>query len=61
MKILVNGIWCDTKLDWGYKTDEAFVAHTFFEKLRLEELVRVQQAEISRLVELLETKKKKAK
>ncbi len=59
MRIFVNGMWCDTKKDWGYESDEAFIAHTFFEKIRLEELVKVQQAEIERLKSLRKYKKRK--
>ena len=51
MRIYVNGMWCDTKTDWGYASDEAFIAHTCFEKVRLEELSRVQKIEINTLKE----------
>ncbi len=49
MIIMVNGLKCDTKNDWGYNTDEEFVAYIFSEKLRLEALVKRQNAEITRL------------
>jgi hypothetical protein len=53
MRIKVNGIWCDTKLDWGFKNDRAFIVHIFNEKLRLEALTNDQAKEIERLLGLL--------
>lgn len=60
MKIKVNGVWCDTKFDWGYKSDSDFIAYIFSEKIRLEKLVKIQHEEIKRLKKLLDKRKKKS-
>jgi hypothetical protein len=37
MKIYVNEMWCDTKTDWGYKSDQEFVESIFFQLQKTKE------------------------
>jgi hypothetical protein len=44
MKVNVNGMWCDTKTDWGYKNDEEFVVHLFNENEKNKTLLKEEES-----------------
>ena len=40
MKILVNDIWCDTKEDWGYESDQDFAFKMYLERRKYEHHIK---------------------
>jgi hypothetical protein len=40
MKVKSNGMVCDTKVDWGYKTDADFINHLLLERHKKKTLVK---------------------
>jgi hypothetical protein len=39
MKVFLDGLWCDTQEDWGYKTDKQFLTAVWTQNQAMKKLL----------------------